>query len=126
MTLDLGSWELWADARHSLVMDVDPHVAFAYLLTAEGAMRASVWLFNLPGPAPEGDEALPVVSDVFVKPGATAPATLDEIDVSHDGGRWTIRWPGGRALISKKAKLGWNSSISADSPFAQPFAELPI
>ncbi|MFW2588550.1 hypothetical protein [Sagittula sp. SSi028] len=124
--MEAGSWELWAQGDLALVLDVDPHVAFAYLLR-NGAMLSSVWLCNLPGPLPDTDDedALPVVAAAFVLPGQTPPRSLDDLDVSATANRWTIRWPAGRAVLSRDSALGWSSGIRSDAPFAHPLRDLP-
>ncbi|MEQ5871442.1 hypothetical protein J4E08_16260 [Sagittula sp. NFXS13] len=128
MTLETGSWELWAGGDLSLVLDVDPHVAFAYLVREGGGMLCSVWVCNLPGPLPDEDdeEALPVVANAFVLPGATAPASLDALEMIVTPTRWVLSWPGGRSVLSATSTLGWSSAVGADSPFAKPLEELPI
>ena len=125
--LDPGGWVLWEDDQSQVVLDIDPHAAFAYLYQS-GDMVSSVWAFNLEGPEPDpGDmDALPVMPAEFLRPTARAPRLLDDIDVSHAGTRWTLHWRESRAVLMPGAQPGYHSDVTAFTPLARPVEELPL
>ena len=123
--LDPGGWVLWEDDRDEVVLDIDPHVGFAYL-NRGGQMISSVWLFNLDGPQPDPDDmdALPGMPDDFLIPTARPPRVLEDIEVTHEFRRWTIRWGESRAVLMPNATPGYHSDVTSFTPFARPIEEL--
>lgn len=131
--LDPGGWALWEDDRYEVVLDIDPHVAFAYLNDRNqngGEMVSSVWLFNLPGPQPDADDldALPGMPDEFLTPFSKAPRVLEDIDVTVEGlginRVWSVRWANARAVLKPGVTPGYSSQVTSFTPFAHPLEDL--
>ena len=128
MPLDLGCWQLGSEVGNEVILEIDPHVGFAYLYSG-GAMVSSVWLFNLDGPPPDAADAdaLPDMPREFLTPGARAPKSLDDIEVTFEiSQRWIISWGHTRAVLKPGATPGYSSAVTSFTPFARPIEDLKL
>jgi hypothetical protein len=47
--MDIGEWKLWESVDRNVIVEIEAHVAIAYLWSKSDGILAHVWLFNIEG-----------------------------------------------------------------------------
>lgn len=122
--LEKGEWRIGFSGTHSLILEIDCSVAYAYLWKADTGVSAHVWLFNTtnkdsdfsPEDAPRAPESIIDESEYFL------PGRLTDISANYLEKKmcFTISFCGVKvAKLQKGEEIGYSKFVTQNSDIAQ-------
>ena len=132
--IESGSWQLHSWHNQKLIIEVLPHVAFAYIWSREHGIHSHVWLFNCSesGSGNFGSIAKnepPTMPTKNIAYEYEVPNSIDDISFDFDPGKvqWSLFWSGKlRAIISTAEKVGRSVQVNTNNDLANALDQIQL